>query len=484
VTAAVHRSERPSDPPWRPRLLRSPVANRDLVVVANRLPVTASHDVDQPFSPSPGGLVGAVWPALRVRGGTWVGWPGATDSSDGEGEGLPGDLEGVLLEPVELNAAEYEAYYEGFSNATIWPLYHDAIRPPVFEASWWPAYQAVNERFADEVASVAAEGAVVWVQDYHLQLVPAMLRERRPDVRIAFFLHIPFPPPELFRRLPRRREILEGMLGADLVGFQTRADMANFVRAARLFTSAAGRAPALTYRDRTVATGAFPVTIDHRAIQHLAGDERVIARSREIRQELGSPDKVLLGVDRLDYTKGIDLRLDALGELLRKGTLRVPDHVFVQIAVPTRGNVEAYADLRDHVERQVGAINGEVATMGQPAVHYFHRSLPLDELVALYLAADVMLVTPLRDGMNLVAKEYVAARLDDRGALVLSEFAGAAHELGAAHLVNPYDTCSLERAITAAVNGDRERARMRRLRKVVLQRDVRTWAAEMLAALP
>jgi trehalose 6-phosphate synthase len=484
VTAAVHHAVAP-EPTWRPRLLRSPMANRDLVVVANRLPVTASHDLRRPFAPSPGGLVGAVWPALRVRGGTWVGWPGATDSSnDSATTGLPADLDGVLLEPVELNTAEYEAYYEGFSNATIWPLYHDAIRPPVFESAWWPAYQAVNERFAAEVADVAAPGATVWVQDYHLQLVPALLRERRPDVRIAFFLHIPFPPPELFRRLPRRREILEGLLGADLVGFQTRADMANFVRAARLFTSAAGRAPTLTFGDRTVATGAFPVTIDHRTIQRLAADERVIARSIEIRKELGSPDKVLLGVDRLDYTKGIDVRLDALSELLRNGTLRVPDHVFVQIAVPTRGNVDAYADLRDHVERQVGAINGEVATMGQPFVQYFHRSLPMEELVALYLAADVMLVTPLRDGMNLVAKEYVASRLDDSGALVLSEFAGAAHELGAAHLVNPHDVCSLERAITAAVNGDRERARMRRMRKVVLQRDVRTWAAELLAALP
>jgi trehalose-6-phosphate synthase len=219
-------------------------------------------------------------------------------------------------------------------------------------------------------------------------------------------------------------------------------------------------------------------------VQRLAADPAVIARSREIREELGSPEKVLLGVDRLDYTKGIDLRLDALGELWRMGALKVPDHVFVQIAVPSRGNVDAYADLRDHVERQVGAINGDVATMGQPAVHYLHRSLPIEELVALYLAADVMIVTPLRDGMNLVAKEYVASRLDDTGALVLSEFAGAAQELGAAHLVNPYDLSSLERAISAAVRGDRERARMRRLRKVVLQRDVRAWANEFLAAVP
>src|SRR5690606_8561617 len=230
--------------------------------------------------------------------------------------------------------------------------------------------------------------------------------------------------------------------------------------------------------------GAFPVTIDHRAIQHCATDPAVIERSHEIREELGSPDKVVLGVDRLDYTKGIDLRLDAIGDMFHNGTLRVPEHVFVQIAVPSRGNVDAYADLRDHVERQVGAINGEVATMGHPAVHYLHRSLPLDELVALYLAADVMLVTPLRDGMNLVAKEYVAARTDDTGALVLSEFAGAAHELRAAHLVNPHDLTSLESAITAAVNGERERARMRRMRKVVLSRDVRAWAADFLGDLP
>jgi trehalose 6-phosphate synthase len=419
---------------------------------------------------------------LRTRGGTWVGWPGSTD---GQQPGwIPPDLDGVPLEPVDLNAAEFEAYYEGFANATIWPLYHDAIRPPVFDSSWWPSYQAVNERFADEVAQVAAPGAAVWVHDYHLQLVPEMVRERRPDVRIAFFLHIPFPPPELFRRLPQRREILEGLLGADLVGFQTNADMMNFVRAARSLTGATGRAPVLGFRGHSVRVGAFPVTIDHHTIQQHAADPKVIARSHEIREELGSPGKVLLGVDRLDYTKGIDLRLDALSELFRIGSLKVPDHVFVQIAVPSRGNVDAYADLRDHVERQVGAINGDYATMGTPAVHYLHRSLPIEELVALYLAADVMIVTPLRDGMNLVAKEYVAARMFDTGALVLSEFAGAAHEMSAAHLVNPHDLWSLERAITAAVSGDRERARMRRLRKVVLQRDVRSWATDVLAALP
>jgi trehalose 6-phosphate synthase len=479
VTATVHRSVPRAEAGWRPRIIAAPNANRDLIIVAIRLPVTASHDARKPFTPSPGGLVGAVWPALRTRGGTWVGWPGGADSI-----GLPDDLDGVQLDPVELNPTEYEAYYEGFSNATIWPLYHDAIRPPVFDASWWGSYVSVNERFADEVARVAARGATVWVHDYHLQLVPAMLRERRPDVRIAFFLHIPFPPPELFRRLPRRTEILQGMLGADLLGFQTRPDMANFVRVARSFTEATGRAPTLGYGDRPVRVGAYPVTIDHRAIERLAATPRVIERSRQIRAELGSPEKVLLGVDRLDYTKGIDVRLDAIGDLMHAGTLRVPDHVFVQIAVPTRGNVDAYADLREHVERQVGAINGDVAAMGQPAVHYLHRSLPIDELVALYLAADVMIVTPLRDGMNLVAKEYVASRLDDTGSLVLSEFAGAAHELGAAHLVNPYDLRSMERAITAAVNGDRERARMRRLRKVVLSRDVRSWASEMLSEMP
>jgi trehalose 6-phosphate synthase len=452
---------------------------RDLVVVANRLPLTATTDRHRPWVPSPGGLVGAVWPALRSRGGTWVGWPGVTGPAD-----LPETFDGVGFEPVALSGADHAAYYEGFSNATIWPLYHDAIRAPRYESSWWASYCSVNERFAEAAARVAAPNATVWVQDYQLQLVPRLLRRLRPDVRIAFFLHIPFPPPELFRQLPWRSEVLEGMLGADLVGFQTRSDMANFVRAARLFTGAAGRPPRLELGRRAVRVGAFPVAIDHRAIRRLASDPRVIARSRKIREELGSPETVLLGVDRLDYTKGIDLRLEAVRELLRDGVLRVPDHVTVQIAVPTRGDVSEYADLRDRVERLVGTINGEVAAMGHPAVHYLHRSLPMDELVALYLAADVLLVTPLRDGMNLVAKEYVASRLDGTGALVLSEFAGAAHELRTAHLVNPHDIESLTRAITLAVNGDRAQARMRRMRRRVLERDVRHWANAMLAALP
>ena len=292
---------------WPSRSASRDAARRDLIVVANRLPLTAS-DCNGGFAPSPGGLVGALWPALRVRGGTWVGWPGAA-----HGAPLPELLDGVAFEPLELSSAEHEGYYEGFSNATIWPLYHDAIREPTYDAAWWATYRDVNERFADAVARVAAPRAIVWVHDYQLQLVPRLLRERRPDVRIAFFLHIPFPPPELFRRLPWRREVLEGMLGADLVGFQTRPDMENFVRAARLFARAGGRAPTLDVDRRPVRVGAFPIAIDHRTIQRLAADPQVIERSQQIREELGSPQTVLLGVDRLDYTKGIDLRLNAVG---------------------------------------------------------------------------------------------------------------------------------------------------------------------------
>jgi trehalose 6-phosphate synthase len=477
-TAATHRPDR-APGVWRPRTSSAGAAGRDLVVVANRLPITACDDARRRFKPSPGGLVGALWPALRDSGGTWVGWPGSAHPVE-----LPERLDGVALETVGLSDADHAGYYEGLANATIWPLYHDAIREPVFHASWWKTYVEVNERFADATARVARPGATVWVHDYHLQLVPRLLRERRPDVQIAFFLHIPFPPPELFRRLPWRRDIVEGLLGADLIGFQSRPDMDNFVRSSRQIGRAGGRAPLLDVDGRSVRVDAFPIAIDHRSIDRLASDPRVIARSRAIREELGSPSKVLLGVDRLDYSKGIDVRLEAVGQLYREGALSVPDHVTVQIAVPTRGDVAAYCELRDHVERLVGTINGEVGAVGQPAVHYLHRSVPMDELVALYLAADVLLVTPLRDGMNLVAKEYVAARRDGTGSLVLSEFAGAAHELRAAHLVNPYDAASIKRAIIDAVSGERERSRMSRLRKVVLQRDVKAWAAGMLDALP
>jgi trehalose 6-phosphate synthase len=452
----------------------------DFVVVANRLPVDMETlpDGTTEWKASPGGLVTALAPMLRGRGGAWVGWPGTPDEAP-----EPFEDDGLALHPVELSAQEVEDYYEGFSNATLWPLYHDVVAPPEFHRHWWQAYVKVNERFADAVAEEAAEGATVWVQDYQLQLVPAALRERRPDLRIGFFLHIPFPPTELFLQLPWRKRIIEGLLGADLVGFHTPGGARNFRALATRLADAKAERGELQFGGRTVKVGAFPISIDAGALDELARSPEVQERAKAIRADLGDPAQVLLGVDRLDYTKGIDVRLRAFEELLADGS--VDDTVMIQIATPSRERVEHYQRLRAEVEQAVGRINGTYAQVGHPVLHYLHQSLPREELAAFFAAADVMLVTPLRDGMNLVAKEYVASRPDLGGVLVLSEFTGAAAELKDALLINPHDIDGLKAAIVDAfaMPAEESRRRMRALRRQVLTHDVDRWARTFLDAL-
>jgi len=451
------------------------------VVVANRLPVdevTTEHGRE--WRRSPGGLVTALHPILAGQRGVWVGWAG------GEGEApAPFEVDGIELHPVSLSRTDLEHYYEGESNATIWPLYHDSVETPVFHRTWRAAYREVNQRFADATAAVAPPGSTVWVQDYQLQLVPAMLRERRPDLRIGFFLHIPFPPIELFMQLPGRDEIIRGLLGADLVGFQTPLGAQNFLHLANHLLGVRRRGLTVEVDGRTVRAGSFPVSIDVAELEELVDTPAVQARAEEIRAELGHPKTMILGVDRLDYTKGITHRLNAYRELLAEGQLSTPETVLVQVATPSRERVEHYARLRENVERDVGRINGEFGRVGAPAVHYLHQSYPRTELAALYRAADVMAVTPLRDGMNLVAKEYVAARTDLGGALVLSEFAGAARELRQAYMCNPHDLNSLKEALLRACEADTTDAakRMNTMRRHLREHGGRQWAADFLDAL-
>ena len=286
-------------------------------------------------------------------------------------------------------------------------------------------------------------------------------------------------------QLPWRRPILEGLLGADLVGFQVQGAASNFSRVARRVVGASGTDTVLNYDGRQVRVGAFPISVDTTGLIKRASDPAVRRRARQIREELGSPDLVMLGVDRLDYTKGIDRRLIAIGELFADGSLTGPQAVLVQIGVPSREDDPHYRREREHLEQLVGEINGAYSTVGRPAIHYLYQSVEVDELVALYLAADIMLVTPLRDGMNLVAKEYVACRVDNTGALVLSEFAGASQELRDAILVNPHDLDGLKQAIRHAADLDHNEgtARMRRMRRVVRRHDVQAWAHAFLGAL-
>jgi trehalose 6-phosphate synthase len=389
------------------------------------------------------------------------------------------------LVPVELSEEEVDRYYEGFSNASLWPLYHDVVEKPEYHRAWWDSYVQVNKRFAERAAEVAAEGAIVWVHDYQLQLVPAMLRQRRPDLTIGFFLHIPFPPYELFTQLPWRSAIVEGLLGADLIGFQQPNAASNFVALARRLHDLPTKGNTISYEGRTVAAKAFPISIDVAAFDELASSPEVLARAAEIREELGQPEKIVLGVDRLDYTKGIGVRLEAFEELLEDGALEAPATTLVLVATPSRERVEHYVTMREAIEQQVGHINGLYGSIAGSAVRYFNQSMPREELAALYRAADVMLVTPYRDGMNLVAKEYVAARGDLGGVLVLSEFAGAAAELKQALLVNPHDVAGVKGQLLRALRMDPAEGakRMRAMRRHVAKHDLDHWANSFFDSL-
>ena len=459
--------------------------DNSFVVVANRLPVDlhTAPDGTRTWTPSPGGLVAALSPVLEHQQGCWVGWPGVPDEAP---EPFRTDA-GVLLHPVRLTEADFEGFYEGFSNASLWPLYHDLIVTPEYHREWWARYRDVNLLFAQEVAEVAAEGATVWVQDYQLQLVPGILRQLRPDLRIGFFLHIPFPGADLFRQLPWREEIIRGLLGADLIGFHLESNARNFLdlcagtEGLTVSGTAATRrtdAHVTTHDGRSVAVGAFPISIDVDSL-----GEGTPGGVEKLRAELGDPQTVILGVDRLDYTKGILQRLLAFEELLEAGALE--GAVFMQVATPSRERIDQYRVARSQVEEAVGRINGRFGSMGRPVVHYLHQSLPKSQLRTLYEAADVMLVTPFKDGMNLVAKEYVACHPDGSGVLVLSEFAGAAVELHQANLCNPFDMESLKRALLTAVQGAPEvmRERMLAMHAQVLEYDVDRWAEAFLSAL-
>jgi trehalose 6-phosphate synthase len=429
---------------------------------------------------SPGGLVSALTPFVQRARGAWVGWTGSTGSAP-----EPFSHDDIRHVPVPISRAQLRTFYNGFCNETIWPLYHHAIRQPEYHRHWWRPYANVNKRFAQITAKNATTGATVWVHDYHLQLVPALLRELRPDLQIGFFLHIPFPPKELFGRLPWRRQILEGLLGADVVGFQTQDGAENFLGQARTYAEARKQRKELSVHGRRVKVQAFPISTDFERYASMAGQTSVIERSLQFRQQVGQGRRIILGVDRLDYTKGIDVRLRAFRELLSRNPELIRECVLVQLAVPSRERVADYRELRRDIEELVGQINGEFGEVGMTPVQYLHRELPFEELIALYRSADLMLVTPFADGMNLVAKEYVATRLDDSGVLILSEFAGAARELQTALQVNPHDVDGLAETIEMALSlPSREvTRRMRRMREVVGGHTVYDWADSFMKEL-
>ena len=457
----------------------SPSDKSGLVVAANRLPVAWNDETEQ-WEASPGGLVSALTPILQEAEGAWVGWTGRADHAP-----EPFVHEGIRQCPVPISAEEIEHHYLGFCNATVWPLYHNAIRTPEYHRHWWRPYEAVNRRFADAIADSLRWGGTVWVHDYQLQLVPGYLRDRRSDAAIGFFLHIPFPPPELFGHLPWRRNLLRRLLAADVVAFQTESDARNFAECAERFVAATPVEGGVEFDGRFVRLQVAPISIDAGRFERLARSGGVQEHAASLRRRLGPEKTVLLAVDRLDYTKGIAHRLKALTTFFERRPETATRCAVLQVAVPTREEIPDYAEMRDEVERLVGQLNGRFGKPGYTPFTYMYRSLPQEELVACYRAADVMLVTPLCDGMNLVAKEYVATRFDDTGALVLSEFAGAAVELEEALQVNPYDSDWLAYTIDEAVNlADVERrSRMQALRRRLRAYGVFDWAEDCMGAI-
>lgn len=463
----------------------------EFVVVSNRLPVDQTTD-DQGntlWQTSPGGLVTAMKPVVSSRPSAWVGWAGSSDGKHID----PFSFEGTTLFPVALSAKDYADYYEGFSNSTLWPLFHDVIVPPTYHRHWWERYRAMNERFTEQAAAIAAEGGIVWVHDYQLMLVPAMLRALRPDLTIAFFLHIPFPAHGIFSQLPWRRDLLRGLMGADVIGVQRPMDAANLRTAVRrllgytskgdlVFVPTASRSQPRSAKEREIVLHHYPISIDSEHYAELAASEKIIEKSEALKAALGNPKKILLGVDRLDYTKGIRHRLRAFEELLASEQLSVEDVLLIQVASPSRERVEAYQELRDEIELTVGRINGDHSTMSHSPVLYLHQSYPIEDMVSLYLAADVLLVTALRDGMNLVSKEYVACRRGEGGVLVLSEFAGASDELTQAIKVNPHDIDGLKNAMMRALemSPTQQQKSMRPMYESVLSHNVSRWAESIL----
>lgn len=468
-----------------------PQVNR-LVVVSNRLPVVLSTSPSGKIEvqPGSGGLITALAPALRNRGGTWIGWPGTTNVDE-----VRSALEdaargaGYSLEPVELSDELISGYYHGFSNEIVWPLFHDLPSRCNFVPRYWHDYQEANRVFAEAIDRKTTRDDFVWVHDYHLMDVAEQLHAIGSERRTGFFLHIPFPPVDLFLKLPWRFEILRGLLEFDMLGFQTVRDTRNFVHCVRTLlrnASVSGRRNSYVLEqlgNRTVV-GSFPIGIDTRDFEQRAMSDDV-RQAMQLSLDRLPNMKMILGIDRLDYTKGLPERLVAFQEALR----RYPDlqgtTTLIQVVVPSREEVPEYQSLRSDVERLVGEINGEFTQPGWVPIHYIYRHLDQTELLAYYRMSEICLVTPLKDGMNLVSKEYCACNVDGDGVLILSEFAGSAAQLHrGAIMVNPHDIEGTARAIHQAVTmpGGERRARMRRLRTVVRRDDIFWWTDMFLRA--
>ncbi|MEJ2633834.1 MAG: trehalose-6-phosphate synthase [Calditrichia bacterium] len=465
-----------------------------LIIVSNRLPIVLSKAQDDEWQvePGSGGLVTAMAPVLKNRGGVWIGWPGNMEDDGLDTEDLLAKQTqkfGYHLKPVSLTAEEIQKYYKGFANEIIWPLFHDLIDHCNFDPIYWEAYREVNRKFAEVTIKDNRSEDFVWVHDYHLMCVGEELRKMGIKSQVAFFLHIPFPPPDVFLRLPWRFQILNALLEYDLLGFQTLRDRRNFMQCVRIMFKevrrfGGGQVFRLRIGKREIRVGAFPISIDYHEFSRTAATKEVADKAWYIHEDIPK-GKIILGVDRLDYTKGIPQRMKAYQNALRRFPELRENVTFVQVVVPSRRDIPEYEHLKEQIERLVGEINGEFTRSGWVPFHYIFRSLDRQELVAYYRTSEIALITPLKDGMNLISKEYCASNQDGNGVLILSEFAGTVAQFQKyALLVNPHDIEGVANAIHQAYHmpEDERKSRMQRLRLNVRRYNIFWWVDSFLDA--
>ncbi len=447
------------------------------IIISNRLPVKISESNGQfELRQSEGGLATGLGSIYRQGNNIWIGWPGIEVYSEDQENTIKNQLSEINLSPVFLTQEEINLYYEGFSNETLWPIFHYHPTYAKYEQSYWDSYREVNYKFKEAVLQIAEPDDIVWIHDYQLLLLPGLIRAEFPEITIGFFQHIPFPSSELFRLIPWRAEILENMLGADLLGFHTFDDARHFRSAVTRILPIQSSSNVVTYNDRQVVIESFPMGIDDKKFELLTQDEKVIQNRHELKESFDGY-KIVLSIDRLDYSKGILQRLQAFDLLLQLHPEHLEQVILYMIIVPSRDTVANYRELKDEIDKLVGNINARYRTLNWIPVHYYYRSFPIEVLSALYSIADVCLVTPMRDGMNLVSKEYVASRTNNDGVLILSEMAGSAKELVDALIVNPNNIGEIYEAIIQAINmkPEEQRRRMKLLRHVVSKFNIRHW---------
>lgn len=459
-------------------------AGKRILIVSNRLPIKISNKEGSiAYQTSEGGLATGLGSIYKQGSNLWIGWPGA-EVEEGEKAKVAQDLKEQNLCPVFLTQQEINDYYEGFSNEMLWPLFHYFPTYSEYDPQYWQAYEQVNQKFADAIIKSASKDDVIWIHDYQLMLVPAMVRKAIPEVSIGFFQHIPFPSYEVFRLIPWRKELLCGLLGADVIGFHTYDDVRHFISAANRIIGLNNMANEIRVDSRTVTVDAFPISIDYKKYKSLAEDSNTRRNERKLRQ-LINHNRLIISIDRLDYSKGIIQRLKAYQLFLQQHPELRGKVTMIQLVVPSRDTVAKYKELKEEMNRMVSEINGKFSTLGWQPIQHFYRSFPIHLLSALYKAADVALVTPMRDGMNLVSKEFIASKTDQKGVLILSEMAGASRELSEAIMVNPNDIWDFADKIYQGLNmpEDEQRRRMVAMQQTVSKFDIFTWVKNFMDKL-